>query len=83
MSVTVPAIFWTGLQKKLPSRGEWTAPFNKQYINYSRDGVPNYNEISDIVARLLSLAEAAILGRGGRMVEVEGEWRYFVRDFAD
>ncbi len=51
--------------KLLPSRGEWKEPFNNQYINYSRDGLPNYNKISDIVERLLALVDQSILGNGG------------------
>ena len=30
------------LTLELPSRNKWTEPFNNQYINYSRDGLPSY-----------------------------------------
>lgn len=54
------------LTNELPSRNPWNRPFNNQYINYSRDGLPNYNEIDDIVDRLLAISEQAIFESGGR-----------------
>lgn len=53
---------------ELPSRGKWTSPFNDTYVNYSRDHLPNYNKISDIVTRILQIAEVAILEQGGEKV---------------
>ncbi|NND34463.1 MAG: hypothetical protein HKN76_17895 [Saprospiraceae bacterium] len=50
---------------KLPSRYDWKVPFNNTYINYSRDNLPNYNRISDIVNRILTISEQAILDNGG------------------
>ncbi len=61
--------------KLLSSRGEWKEPFNNQYINYSRDGLPNYNKISDIVDRLLVLVDQSILDNGGSLVRT-GENAY-------
>ncbi|MDQ8186859.1 ADP-ribosylglycohydrolase family protein [Pelagicoccus sp. SDUM812002] len=52
----------------LPSRGRWEEPFNDLYINYSRDGLPNVTRISDIVDRILAIAERAILENGGQKV---------------
>jgi len=64
------------LTKELPSRDPWTRPFNNQYINYSRDGLPNYNEIDDLVDRILAIAEQAILESGGRKLNIEGQTIY-------
>lgn len=62
----------------LSSREKWEKPFNNQYINYSRDGLPNYNEISDIVDRILSITEQAILDHGGKKVNENGKRMYEV-----
>jgi hypothetical protein len=64
--------------KNLSSRSAWEKPFNNQYINYSRDGLPNYNEIDDIVERILKIAEETILGNGGEKVMENGKWMYLV-----
>ncbi len=48
----------------LPSRGSWQVPFNNQYINYSRDDLPNYNEISEIIDRILMITERAVMANG-------------------
>ncbi|EON77431.1 HesB/YadR/YfhF [Lunatimonas lonarensis] len=61
----------------LPSRGRWQKPFNDTYINYSRDLLPNYYRISDIVERIMGVAQSAIIVHGGRVEEVNGE-SYFV-----
>jgi hypothetical protein len=53
------------LTLEMPSRGRWTQPFNNTYINYSRDGLPNFNRISDIVDRIQAIAEKQILEHGG------------------
>lgn len=65
--------------KKLPSRGEWTVPFNDRYLNWTRDGLPVDNRISDIANRILAIAEKAILENGGRRTEVAGEAAYVVQ----
>lgn len=54
----------------------WEQPFNNQYINYSRDGLPNLTYISDIIDRILSIAEKAILENGGSMYN-EGSGVYY------
>lgn len=43
----------------------WDKPFNDQYVNYARDGLPNMTPISDIVDRILAIAETAILKNSG------------------
>jgi hypothetical protein len=57
----------------LPRGRGWDKPFNDTYINYSRDGLPIYNRISDLVERIADVAEAAILREGGRKADVNGE----------
>lgn len=66
---------------EMPSRGRWSKPFNDTYINYSRDGLPAYNRIGDIVDRIAAIAETAILQNGGRRVEGEGVVYRVVCDF--
>ncbi len=51
----------------LPSRGEWTEPFNDRYVNISRDGLPLRTPISNIVDRIAQIAKVAIIDNGGRM----------------
>lgn len=50
----------------------WDEPFNNQYINYSRDGLPNLTYISDIIDRILVISEKAILENGGKKYEQQG-----------
>jgi len=54
-----------------PSRGHWDKPFNDTYINASRDGLPIDNRISDIVERIVDVAEKAILRDGGEKIETD------------
>ncbi len=65
--------------KELPSRGKWEKPFNDTYINYSRDNLPNFNKISDIVNRLVAIAEIAILENGGSISNENGEVTYRIK----
>ena len=51
--------------------GRWDKPFNDTYINTSRDGLPIYNKISDIVERIADVAEKAILSEGGQKIETD------------
>lgn len=44
---------------------EWEEPFNNQYVNYSRDGLPNMIPISEIIDRIMAVTEEAILEEGG------------------
>ncbi len=64
------------LTKDLPSRWPWETPFNDQYINYSRDGLPNFTRISDIVTRIQRIAEQAIFENGGRKLKQDGQVVY-------
>lgn len=66
------------LTTELPSRNQWSVPFNDQYINYSRDDLPNYNTISDIVERILQVSEDAILEQGGSKELVKDETIYTI-----
>ena len=50
----------------------WDKPFNDTYLNYTRDGLPIFNRISDIVDRIVVVAERAIFDAGGRMVTENG-----------
>ncbi|WP_236971736.1 ADP-ribosylglycohydrolase family protein [Membranihabitans marinus] len=62
----------------LPSRGQWELPFNDTYINYSRDNLPNYNKISDIVKRIMAITEDAILENNGKIEIADGEKLYYI-----
>lgn len=68
--------------KELPSRGKWDQPFNDTYINYSRDNLPNYNKISDIVDRFLKVAEQAILDNGGEKKTINDQITFSVNHLA-
>ena len=65
--------------KELPSRRKWEKPFNDTYINYSRDNLPNFNKISDIVSRLVNIAEDAIIANGGKIENKNGEIFYHIQ----
>lgn len=56
----------------------WEKPFNDTYINFTRDGLPSYNRISDIVERILKLAETAILANGGEIRNDGGKIFYSI-----
>lgn len=56
--------------------GRWDEPFNDTYINFSRDGLPIHNRISDIVERIVDIAEKAILQEGGEKIEAGDEIIY-------
>lgn len=57
-------------------KGRWDKPFNDTYINYSRDELPIYNRISDIVERIANVAEQAILREGGEKIMKDNEVIY-------
>ena len=61
----------------IPEEKPWEKPFNDTYINYSRDDLPIYNRISDLVARIVAIAETAIVREGGRKAEVNGKTVYY------
>jgi hypothetical protein len=56
----------------------WSEPFNDQYINFSRDQLPNCTKISDIVDRTLAIAEKAILENGGAIIVKDGKPAYSI-----
>ena len=60
-------------------RGKWKEPFNDQYLNYSRDGLPIVTKISDIVERIATVAEEAIVAGGGTRRVRDGQVVYTVR----
>lgn len=60
----IPARLTLGMSDK----PVWTKPFNDTYINLTRDGLPVSTKISDIVNRILVIAEEAILSNGGEKV---------------
>ncbi|NLX22365.1 MAG: ADP-ribosylglycohydrolase family protein [Phycisphaerae bacterium] len=64
-------------QEVLP-RGGWDKPFNDTYINFSRDGLPIHNRITDIAERIAGIAEKAILIEGGSKAEENGKIVYRV-----
>jgi hypothetical protein len=57
---------------------KWDKPFNDTYINFTRDGLPIANRISDLVGRTAAIAEEAIVRGGGRKVEEDGRVEYVV-----
>ena len=57
----------------------WDLPFNDQYINYSRDGIPNMTPISEIIDRILAVTEQAIIQEGGKITEVDGKKAYMIK----
>ncbi|MFW6277652.1 MAG: hypothetical protein ACOC1J_03185, partial [Prolixibacteraceae bacterium] len=65
--------------KELPARGKWDEPFNDTYINYSRDHLPGYNKIPDIVNRLVKLTETAILEGEGAISNKGGQMVYSIK----
>ena len=58
---------------------KWELPFNDQYINYSRDGLPNMTPISEIIDRILAVAEKAIIAEGGKVTVVNGKKTYMIK----
>jgi len=64
------------LTKDFLPRGKWKKPFNDQYLNYSRDNLPIMFKISDIVQRIATIAEKAILENGGKKITRNGKTVY-------
>jgi hypothetical protein len=68
-SSAIPAQFTRDL-----GAGEvWEKPFNDQYVNYSRDGLPNMTPITQIVERIYVISESAILENGGTRYQKNGK----------
>jgi ADP-ribosylglycohydrolase len=57
----------------------WKKPFNDTYINFTRDGLPAYTKISDIVERILVIAEKAILSNGGKKFTNDNRIYYSIK----
>jgi hypothetical protein len=57
----------------------WKKPFNDTYINLTRDGLPVSTKISDIVERIMILAEKAILANGGKKVIQNNSVFYLIK----
>jgi hypothetical protein len=70
---SIPTHFTLGLNPSL----KWSKPFNDQYINYSRDNLPNFNSITDIIDRILKITEDAIFSMGGKTENRNGK-RYLL-----
>ncbi len=66
------------LTLEMPSRGRWAQPFNDTYINTSRDELPGYFRISDLVDRILAVTEQAILQQGGAKHTIDGRTVYVI-----
>jgi len=60
----------------------WERPFNNTYINFSRDHLPVYTKITDLVERTLHVAERAIFEAGGQKIkEADGVYYRIPCDF--
>ena len=64
--------------KTLPAWRDWQEPFNDTYVNISRDEIALRTPISEIVERIVAVAEIAIRENGGRMEIKEGEVFYVI-----
>lgn len=64
------------LTQEVGYQERWEKPFNNQYINYSRDELPNLTYISDIIDRILKISEKAILENGGTSFMQDGKLYY-------
>jgi ADP-ribosylglycohydrolase len=71
----IPSRLTLGLSDK-PS---WKTPFNDTYINFTRDDLPVYTKISDIVNRILKIAVEDILSNGGKKITVDNKTFYLIR----
>jgi hypothetical protein len=74
-AATIPDRF----TKELPHRSKWKEPFNNRYINFSRDDLPVCTPISNIVDRILAIAERAILENGGERTTIDGKEAFKVQ----
>jgi len=57
----------------------WKMPFNDTYINFTRDNLPVYNSISNLVDRILRLTETAIIEEGGKSIAENGTKTYVIK----
>ena len=70
----IPSRLTLGLGEK-PS---WRVPFNNTYINFTRDDLPPYTKISDIIDRILVIAEESIIANGGKKVSEKNKIFYLI-----
>ncbi len=66
-----------GLTLGLTDKPSWKVPFNDAYINFTRDDLPTFTKISDIVSRILAIAENAIIENGGEKI-IEGNKVFYL-----
>jgi hypothetical protein len=66
-----------GLTLGLTDTPSWKVPFNDTYINFTRDDLPTFTKISDIVSRILAKAENAIIENGGEKI-IEGNKVFYL-----
>ena len=66
-----------GLTLGLTDKPSWKVPFNDTYINFTRDDLPTFTKISDIVSRILAIAENAIIENGGEKI-IEGNKVFYL-----
>jgi len=65
--------------KSIAPNINWQEPFNDHYVNYTRDGLPISSRISDIVDRIVDIAEQAIMGNGAKIKMADGTIRYVIK----
>ena len=63
----------------LSGKAVWKTPFNNTYINFTRDDLPVYTKISDIVDRIGIIAEEAIIANGGKKITEGNKIYYLIR----
>lgn len=71
----IPTRFTLGLSGK----PIWKQPFNDTYINFTRDGLPAITKISDIVNRIMAIAEDAIIANGGKKITQDSRIYYLIK----
>ncbi len=64
----------------MPAGKAWETPFNNRYVNFTRDELPQINEMDDIIDRIFAIAEGAILENGGKRIEKHGAVYYQIRE---
>ncbi len=64
--------------ESLPAWRDWPQPFNNTYVNISRDHISLRTPITEIVDRILAVAETAIRENGGRMEMRNGQVVYVI-----
>jgi ADP-ribosylglycohydrolase len=68
-----------GLTLGLSGKAVWKTPFNDTYINFTRDDLPVYTKISDIVNRISVIAEEAIITNGGKKITEGNKIFYLIK----